>query len=284
MKNTCCIILLLIASSCSPDLRDQNVFGKYIFENLISQRIDRVKEEYLSLKDSNRVLVKNIQMAIFFMEQKKKADEHLRYLKMQDDHIAQWIEVAYSKGFKSEDCSFLRTKLDSCFLRDYKMYTLKVYFSFKGIENYFLIWDVIKLKDGWVFRGINPPTSREEKEKIPYKPDKLFFSSRNWTVNYFDHQILEKFSISLSNATGNDFEYIKFKVTLFDKTKIPFTPIFVKTYERNEKLYNDNMIRFEINELENFNTGIDCNNKDILGFSAEVIDVKPRPEEEYRNW
>ncbi len=284
MKNTYCIILLLIASSCTPDLRDQNVFGKYMFENLINPKIERVKEEYLSLKDSNRILVKNFQMAIFFMEQKKKADEYFRYLKMQDDHIAKWVEVANSKGFRSENCSFLRTKLDSCFLLDYKMYTLKIYFTYKEKENYFLIWDVIKLKDGWAFRGINPPTNKEEKDKIPYKPDKLDFSSRHWTVNYFDYKILENFSISLSNATGYEFEYIKYKVTLYDKTTIPFTPIFAKTYERNGKIYNDNIIRFEVSDLANYNVGIDCNNPNIFGSSAEVIDVKPRPEEWYRNW
>jgi len=275
MRITLCVFVLLFVTSCSKNLSDPNDFGKYLFDNLISQRTDKIKELYLSEKDSNRLIDKNIQMVFFMMEQNRKQDDYVNYIKRQDDEVSEWYNIAIKKGLTSMNTSFLRSKLDSCYLLDYKLLTLKIHFLHNDKEDYFLTWDVIKIKDGWAIRHLNTPTSEEEMRQLPFTPQGLSFTNWNWRYKYQSIKTFSEFFITLSNKTGNDFDFIKYRVTISDSSG---NPVFKKTYEKNEKIYNDNMTRFEVPDLKDFYVGVDVSIKDNFKCEVEVLDAKPRPD------
>lgn len=279
MKKLNYIFLIAFLSGCTRDMKNADKFSEYLFENLVNQNTEKVKSLYLSEKDKGRVT--DTLLNEFFnnaiIDEKFKKE----YSERQDKEIKEWYKIAIDKGITTKNTTYLRAEIDTIESAERNTYNLKIFFLLNKKENYFLATDIDKMKNGWTIFGIEPTTTIEDEKKrienLPYEPYGLYFNSWNWEYKYASINTFSKFFVTLSNQSGNDFERIKYRVTIYDTKKGNKTQIFSKIFERNEKIYNGDVVRFEVYDLRNFYVGIDVSNKNNFKCDAEIVDAKPRP-------
>lgn len=274
------ISFLFLLFGCSVDKTDPNKFGALLLDDLVLKKTDAIKAYYLDEKDKNRAL--DTALNYFFNVRLKDSAYVQEYLKRQNKEIKEWYKVAVDKEITSDNVSFLRTELDSTtsFL-NYKSYSFKIFFLINNKEHFFVVDDIDKMKDGWTIYSISPPTNElEEKrrlESIPYRPFGLRFTTCNWQYKGYSPTSFTNFYVTLSNKTGNDFDYVKFRISLSIQKNGNKEIVFSKTFERHEKIYDQDVINFEIIELKDFYIGVNVNNQDNFDWDGEIIDAKPRP-------
>lgn len=279
MKKITSIFLIALLYGCSKDMKNPDNFSEYLFDNLVNQKTENVQSLYLSEKDKERVT--DTLLNGFFNNAITDSDYKKEYLERQEKEIKDWYKIAIDKGITSKNTSYLRTEIDTIESGERNSYNLKIFFLLNNKENYFIATDIDKMKDGWTIYGIEPPTTIEDEKKrvenLPYKPFGLYFTSWNWQYKYASITSFSEFFVTLSNQTGNDFERIKYRVTIYDTKNGNRTQVFSKILERNEKIYNGDVVRFEVNELRDFYVGVDVSNKNNFECDAEIVDAKPRP-------
>jgi len=271
--------ILLLA--CSIDERDPNKFGELLFENLVSRKTDDIKALYLNDDDKNRVT--DTLLNHFFNVRLKDTFFIRMYNARQEEEIKEWYKVAIDKEITKKNVSFLRTELDSS-TSSYNtpILNFKIYFLLNNKEHFFTAEDIDRMKDGWTIYGITPPTNAsEEKKRLenqPYKPFGLWFTNCNWKYSNYALTTFSNFYVTLSNNTGHDFDYIKFRVSLKTNKNGYEETVFSKTLERREKIYDKDVVKFEIEELRGFYIGVNINNEKNFDWDSEILDAKPRPE------
>ncbi|MEI6881595.1 MAG: hypothetical protein WCK82_09715 [Bacteroidota bacterium] len=279
MKNLTYILFIALLYGCTKDLKNPDNFSEHLFENLVNQNTEKVKSLYLSEKDKERVV--DTLLNGFFQNAITDKEFKKEYLVKQEKEIKEWYKIAIDKGITSKNSSYLRAEIDTIKSFDRNTYNLKIFFLLDKKENYFIATDIDKMKDGWTIYGIETPTTVEDEKKrienLPYKPFGLYFTSWNWQYKYASINSFSEFFVTLSNQSGNDFERIKYRVTIYDTKNGGRTQVFSKILERNEKIYNGDVVRFEVNELRDFYVGVDVSNKNNFECNAEVVDAKPRP-------
>lgn len=279
MKKLTFILLMAFLVGCSTDMKNTDIFSEYMFENLVNQNTEKVQRLYLSEKDKDRVT--DTLLNEFFKNSLTDKEFNKEYLERQDKEIKEWYKVAIDKGITSKNTTYLRTEIDTIESYERKTFNLKIFFLLDKKENYFIAADIDKMKDSWTIYGLEPPTTIEEEKKrlenLPYKPFGLYFASWNWQYKYASITSFSDFYVTLSNQSGNDFERIKYRVTIYDTKHGNRSQVFSKILERNEKIYNGDVVRFEVQELRNFYVGIDVSNKNNFECKAEIVDAKPRP-------
>lgn len=279
MKNITSIFLIVLLYGCSKDMKNPENFSEYLFNNLVNLKTENVQSLYLSEKDKERVT--DTLLNGFFNNVITDGDYKKEYIERQEKEIKEWYKIAIDKGITSKNASYLRTEIDTIESGESSSYNLKIFFLLNKKENYFLATDIYKMKDGWTIYGIEPPTTIEDEKKLlenlPYKPFGLYFKGWNWQYNYASITSFSEFFVTLSNQTGNDFEKIKYRVTIYDTKNGNRIQVFSKILERNEKIYHGDIVRFEINELRDFYVGVDVSNKNNFECDAEIVDAKPRP-------
>jgi len=250
-----------------------------LFENLVNQNTEKVQSLYLSEKDKERVV--DTLLNDFFQNAITDKEFKKEYLVKQEKEIKECYKIAIDKGITSKNSSYLRAEIDTIKSFDRNTYNLKIFFLLDKKENYFVATDIDKMKDGWTIYGIETPTTIDDEKKriesLPYKPFSLYFTSWNWQYKYASITSFSEFFVTLSNQSGDDFERIKYRVTIYDTKNGNRTQVFSKILERNEKIYNGDVVRFEVNELRDFYVGVDVSNKNNFECNAEVVDAKPRP-------
>jgi hypothetical protein len=277
MKNLTCIFFIALLYGCTKDLKNPDNFSEHLFENLVNQNTEKVQSLYLSEKDKERIV--DTFLNGFFKNTITDKEFKKKYLERQEKEIKEWYKIAIDKGITTKNSSYLRTEIDTI-----KSYNLKIFFLLDKKENYFRATGIDKMKDGWTFFKIETPTTIEDEKKridnLPYKPFGLDFTSWNWQYKYASITSFSEYFVTLSNQSDNDFERIKYRVTIYDKKDGGRTQVFSKILERNEKIYNGDIVRFEVNELRDFYVGVDVSNKNNFECNAEVLDAKPRPTNE----
>lgn len=273
------MLLLFFTTSCTKSLRDQEDFGKYLFDNLINKRTDKVKALYFSLKDTNEVIDKNLisfQLFIKFQGSEKKEE----YIKRQNDQISAWYEKAQKNGISAANTIFVGTKYDSIvFIGDKYIHFLKIIFTYNNSENYFKLFQMIKLKDGWRMLNLFEPTNKEEFQKQIYVPVELKFSYFNWHYKLKSGATscteFASFFATISNQTKDNFDHIKFRIKIINT--LNGHELFSKTYEKFEKIYSGDIVRYEIPELENYFLGVNVMKTENFNCIGEILDAKPKP-------
>lgn len=278
MKYLICFFFVASLYGCKKDLKNPENFSELLFENLVNQNTEKVTTLYLSEKDKERVV--DTLLNNFFKNVITDKNFKSEYLERQKKEIREWYKVAINKGITSKNTSYLRTEIDTIKSFEKNTYNLKIFFLLDKKENYFLATDIDKMSDGWTVFGIEPPTTiQDEKirlESIPNKPLGLYFTSSNWRYKYSSINSFSEFYVTLSNQSGSDFERIKYRITIDDTKNGNRIQVFSKIFERNEKIYDGDVVRFEVNELKDFYVGVDVSNNDNFECKAEIVDAKPK--------
>ena len=275
--------LLLLITSCEQKRDTKDGFGKYSLEVLLSEK--PAKKIYLMPNDS--IITKNTTL-INWMRTFKDTTKLSEYLSKQEKEINDWRKKAIELNFKNKQVEFLRTELDTVKFIFSKRKDLTVYFLLDKKEHFFVLEDVDSLESKWTAHTLLTPTNKEEQEKIelerrkttsmePYTPSSIYFTGCNWEYKYARPKTFTNFYVTLKNSTSYNFEKVKFRVKIYKNSNYRKTEVFSKVIEKNEKIYTDDIVRFEIMELRDFYVGIDITNKDNFSWDAELVDAKPRP-------
>lgn len=185
------------------------------------------------------------------------------------------IEEIY-ETFNEKSVSFLKSETS---VSDYdKAKTLEMYFQ----------------ADVEYFRVTSEFNEREFGEK--YRLDNIRltnlsdlceeYSERLYTPYKFDiKRIQYRFragsfkngKLRVENNTDHDISYVKLRLKLYNENKSSFTPFFNQTIVSEEKIYKGDMANIEIEDLNGY--FIDQYDLD-LSFSAELLEVRPKPKSE----
>jgi hypothetical protein len=275
----------LILFGCNNfDKNTPDGYGGFILDKLIAKEFDVVKSLYASPSDTISVDSVALKRLNFWFKDSIKIN---RFNTKIDDEINEWKSKAKSTNIESADIEFLRTELDTTrFETPYS--EMKVYFLLNKKEYFFKLYNVLKTRKGWVFYRITPFMSqeelaeierkkREEKAKQPYTPYGINFKSCNWEYKYASPKTFSNFFVTLKNTTSNNFKKIKFRVTIYKNDGYPKTEVFSKIIEKNESIYAGDVVRFEVDELRDFYSGVNITDKDNFDWKAVLVDAKPRP-------
>jgi hypothetical protein len=114
--------------------------------------------------------------------------------------------------------------------------------------------------------------------ETPNTPLNLRFTSASWNYKYAGIKSFSYFYVTLKNGTEDDFNYIKYSVTIYKKENGYKEEVFSRTYESHEKIFSGDIVRFEITDLKDYYIGVDISNNDNFEFDAVIKDAKLRPE------
>jgi len=271
-------------SSCSQKRETKDQFAKYALNTLTSDK--EANDIYIMPVDS--ILTQDTTLLKWFRNISKDSTDLADYKNRQKEEINEWRKKAIDLNINKSTVEYLRSEIDTVETWYSKRKDLTVYFLIDKKEHFFKLLDVDSLNRKWTAYKIEPPTNKEEQEKLerekrereakePYKPWGLYFTSCDWEYKYASPKTFSNFFVTLNNNTSNDFKKVRFKVTIFKNDGYPKTKVFSRTIEKNESIYAGDVVRFEIFELRDYYTGVDITNKNNFDWSAEIIDAKPRP-------
>ena len=279
------VVILIIIFSCSDDQAPQTPedFGKIIYSGFSEQDYNYIEPLEIVVEDTSQFYsgsLKNDFIQIFsdstshllFKERYKAFRELLENGKQIG---IDWKSIEYDK-FEYE--SVYSKKLEHNFIVG------KLYFKYLDRSYYIKVYTV-KLKNGWKnFKMHSVVDVKEENRRIeeeenkPYFPRLMLFTNGNWEYKSKSKGTFKNFEITLKNFSKYDYDYIKFRFTLFEKKEDEYRrAIFSKVYERNQKIFSKDIVRFKIPDMVNFYAGFDISNDNNFDFEAEVLEAKPRP-------
>ena len=102
----------------------------------------------------------------------------------------------------------------------------------------------------------------------------LSFTEGTWEYNHNDIETISKFWVTFKNSTTRELSYIKFRISIYINKNSENKEIFRRTIEKNEKIYSGDILRFEIEELKDFYTGVRVNNENNITWDAVVLEAK----------
>ena len=286
------ISLSILIISCETNVKNETPleFSQTLFEALQNNDFELAQKLLVEPKDF--VLIDNERMKNKF--RKNLGTDSLR--KEYVSYVKEKFDKAYKEGeemgivwnkttfhrFEFEEDFSERDSIDylsKAFIfftynsRDYKIKfkkTIKLGNQWKGFKLYTPI-DILKKEE-------EERKRKEELAKKPYSPYGLGFNYANWNYKYKSIKSFSDFHVTLKNETENDFDYIKYSVTIYKYQNGDKQEMFSRTYERNDKLYAGDVVRFEVIDLRDFYLGVDISNENNFGWTTEIIDAKPRPE------
>lgn len=275
--------IVLFTISCSQKRDTQENFGKYSLDLLLSEK--SAHDIYLMPKDS--VFTKDT-LLIGWMKSLKDSTKYASYIEKQENEIKDWKKKAIDLNLKNRQVEFLRTELDTVKVNSYNRKDLTVYFLLDKKEHFFVLEDVDSLTNNWATYSLSTPTNKEEQKKLelkkrkaaalePYTPYGINFTGCNWEYKYARPKTFTNFHVTLKNSTSDTFKKLKFRVKIYKGEGYGKTEVFSKVIEKNETVYADDVVRFEIFELRDFYVGINITDKDNFSWDAELVDAKPRP-------
>lgn len=117
--------------------------------------------------------------------------------------------------------------------------------------------------------------SCSDREKIPneFPTSSLYITEANWEFNNDNIQTFKRFWITFQNLSQKDIRYIKFRLTIKVKDGLD-REVFRRTIEKNEKVFSNDIVRYEIEELRDFYIGVNVSVKGNFVWDAEVLEVK----------
>lgn len=280
--------IILFMTSCEQKRDTKENFGKYSLDLL--QTENSAQGIYLMPQDS--VLTKDT-LLIDWMRSLKDSTKYAEYLDKQESQVKDWRKKAIDLDLKNRQVEFLRTELDTVeTLWSKRLWSkrkdLTVFFLIDKKEHFFVLRDVDSLNNKWTAYSLSEPTNKEEQEKLelekrkatalePYTPYGIYFTGCNWKYKYARPETFTNFYVTLKNSTSNTFKKLKFRVKIYKGEGYGRTEVFSKVIEKNETVYADDVVRFEIFELRDFYVGINITDKDNFSWDAEIVDAKPRP-------
>lgn len=118
----------------------------------------------------------------------------------------------------------------------------------------------------------------EEYNNEPYKPTgDIDFKRISWTTDYYG-KTFKSGTIELQNNTDSDLTYSKFRVILKKGSNYwNAETFFNQTVESYKPIYKGDIATIEVPGMTDYFTGFEIK-KDNLQFTAELIEVKPKPE------
>lgn len=284
LRNILIVGIISFLFSCQQKKDTSENFGKYSLDLLLSDK--SANDIYLMPKDS--LYTKDTLLIERMRNLKKDSTRYKMYLSKQENQIKSWKKKAIDLNLENRKVEFLRTELDTIdsFWSDRK--DLTVFFLLDKKEHFFVLKDVDSLKNKWVAYSISEPTNKKEQEKLElekrkrkalesYTPYGVYFTGCNWEYKYARPETFTNFFVTLKNTTHNTFKKLKFRVKIYKEEKYRKTEVFSKIIEKNETVYADDVVRFEIFELRDFYVGINITKKENFSWDAELVDAKPRP-------
>jgi hypothetical protein len=276
------IFFLLLSSifSCTQKIETIDQFGKYAFDKLLSE--DDVMDLFFHISDSSYI---TDQYQRDIIESYKDTIEYNKDLQGFKYSVDDWREQAKKMNISKSNVKYLRSeKVIHDYGDDARPDVLIVYFLFEDKEHFFKLYVPLKLKNKWVVLLLSPPTNEElayeerlSEASAPNTPYDIKFSDVSWEYRYSDPRTFSKFFLTVENQTDYDYKRLKFKLTIYDSKEEPRNVIFSKTIEKKEMLSSGDVVRFEIYELRDFFVDVNLNKKHSFGWSAKLIDAKPRP-------
>ena len=283
LKSIIILGIVLFMISCGQKRDTKENFGKYSLDLLLSEK--PAQDIYLMPKDS--AFTKDT-VLIDWMKSLKDSTKYVNYLDKQENEIKDWRKKAIDLNLKNRQVEFLRTELDTIKSYSLNRKDLTVYFLLDKKEHFFVLRDVDSLTNNWATYGLTIPTNKEEQAKLelekrkatalePYTPYFIYFTGCNWEYKYASPETFTNFFVTLKNSTSNTFKKLKFRVKIYKGEGYDRTEVFSKVIEKNETVYADDVVRFEIYELRDFYVGVNITDKNNFSWDAELVDAKPRP-------
>ena len=277
--------------SCETSVKNETPleFAQTLFQSVKNNDFELAKKILIESNDSNFVTSVKMKKGIsknlgtdslrqkYFTYVKERFDE--AFSKGQESGIdwskSEFQRFEFQEEYDEKDSiSRLENSIIyfSCNSRDYKLKfrkTMKIGSKWKNFKIYAPI-DILKEEEEEIKK-------KEELAKQPYTPWELSFTSCNWNYKYSNIKSFSDFHVTLKNGTEDNFEYVKYSVTIYKLKNGYKDEVFSRTFERHEKIYAGDVIRFEIQDLRDYYIGIDVSNKDNFDWDAVIKDAKPRP-------
>jgi hypothetical protein len=293
MKNLLFItVLSILIISCETSVKNETPleFSQTLFKSL--QNNDFELAQKLLIQPGDSILLENERMKNQFRNNLGTDSLRKEYI----DYVKEKFDKAYKKGEEIgivwNKTKFQRFEFEEDFReRDSIDYLSKsiIFFTYNSRDYKLKFRKTIKISNQWKGFKLYSPIDiqkeedeerkrKEELAKKPYTPYGLGFTYANWNYKYKSIKSFSDFQVTLKNETENDFEYVKYSVTIYKYKNGYKEEMFSRTYERNEKLYSGNVVRFEVTDLRDFYLGVDISNENNFDWNAEIIDAKPRPE------
>ena len=292
MKSQLLIILLsFVIISCETSVKNDTPleFAQTLFNSIQNNDFELAKKLLVQPNDSTIVVSKKMKKEISKnLGTDSLHQKYLSYIKKRfDETYNKGIEIGidwnqskfqrfeFEEEYDDEDSI---SSLDksiiyfTCNSREYKLKfrkTMKIGSKWKNFKLYTPI-DILKEEEEEIKR-------KEELAREPYTPWRLDFTYANWNYKYNSIKSFSDFHVTLKNETENDFNYIKYSVTIYKYKNGNKEEMFSRTYERSEKLYSGDVVRFEIPDLRDFYLGVDISNENNFDWYAEILDAKPKP-------
>jgi len=123
----------------------------------------------------------------------------------------------------------------------------------------------------------------EHYKNTPYCPSsQIEFKSIRWTTDYYG-KTFKSGEVTLKNNTGQDINYIKFRVILRNGNSYWNSKTFFnQTVESYKPSYKGDISTYRIPGMENYYAGFKIH-KDNLYFNAVLIEVLPKPKSYWCN-
>jgi len=279
------IALTLIITGCSNiDLHNKDEYSRYSLYSLADFE-NNERDFYIAPNDS--LYTSDPYLSSWF-KIFNDTSALTAYIEKQEVEIRAWRKKAAELSLNKTNIEYLRTEIDTSYNSGNKKTNLTIYFLGNKKEYFFKMNEVYCLENKWAAYSIAPPTNdaeiieleRIKNEKIasePYTPNNLYFNECSWYYQYATPKTFSNFYLTLWNRTENEFNRIKYKLTIYS-IEGEYEPLqFSKTIMYREPIYPGDYVTIEVLELRNFYVGVNIVEKGNFRWEAEIIDAKPRP-------
>lgn len=287
LRLTIFILPFLIFCSCSKPIKNKTPeeFANTIFKILQSGDTSVFTKKLLiqpgdSLKTNSARLRSEIHSEIGSDEGLKKfrkefADRLNEFLVVSEELGIDWHQskldsISYKKRF-SDEYNFFKIDNFKAYItskgRQFRFHIKYLYYINDELKG-FQLDDVIDIKK-----------EIERLENENFTPGLVYISSQyNWRYKYGNLNSFSEFYINIVNDLMSDISSVKYKITIKKKGQWLNEEVFSKTFEYNQKIYSENKIRVEIEELRDFYIGVDVSDDENFFMESEIIDVRPHPQ------
>lgn len=278
---TTLILWTILTASCDNLKNDTpEETAKFILESLEGNNETKIKKLLINENDSLNTSDDKLRRQIHQLYSDTSASNRYRkgYLKGFHKTYQKGKEI----GVDWSDVEFLRFDFemeDSEKKEEPESIEGKIIFNSNKTEFQLKVYEIIKFNEGWknvqLGRFVDILKYRKELADTPYTPYGLSFTHCNW--KYVASNTFKNFFVTIKNGTQDNFDNLKFKVTISIKKLGSYSEVFSRTIEQNQNIYAGDILRFEIIELRDFYVGVNISDENNFLWNAEVIDARPHP-------
>jgi hypothetical protein len=273
-------MLVVSCDSLKNDTPEET--AEYILESLQDNDVRRIKELLVNEKDSLRASNEGLRGEIhkLYSDTSESNGYQRRYL----DEFQKTYEKGEEIGVNWSNVDFLRFDFEvktSDKNEQPESIRGKIIFKSNNTEFQLKVSNILKFTDGWknvkFGRLVDILKYKKEVAETPYKPYGLAFTSCNWEYKYMSTNTFSNFFVTFKNGTEDNFDNLKFKVTISTRKYGLNTEVFSRTIQQNQNIYAGDVLRFEVLELRDFYVGVNIADKNNFYWNAEVVDARPHP-------